>query len=151
LLSAALLMSAGGDYLMERKRLLPGMAMYAGAHTCYVTLFVRDRRRCRWQAVAAYGGIGAGIVALLWPGLGSLRAPVAAYSSLLTATAATASWYGVRSALGGALFVVSDALIGTGLAGHDFRTRASLVGLTYTVGQYNLAAGVVSRAAPEPD
>jgi uncharacterized membrane protein YhhN len=146
LLVAALLMSAGGDVLMERKRLLPGMAMYAGAHACYVILFVRGRERCRWPAVAAYGGIGASVVALLWPGLGSLRAPVAAYSSLLTATAVTASWYNRRSALGGALLVISDALIGTQLAGHDFPTRAPLVGLTYTAGQYNLAAGVVTRA-----
>jgi hypothetical protein len=65
---------------------------------------------------------------------------------LLTATAVTASWYNRRSALGGALLVISDALIGTQLAGHDFPTRAPLVGLTYTAGQYNLAAGVVTRA-----
>jgi uncharacterized membrane protein YhhN len=149
LLVAALLLSGGGDYLMERKRLLPGMAMYAGAHACYVTLFIRDRRRLRWPTAAAYGTIGAAVTAFLWPGLGPLRAPVAGYSSLLTATAVTSTWYDRRSAVGGALFLISDALIGTQLAGHDFPARAPLVGMTYTAGQYNLAAGVITRDPTE--
>jgi uncharacterized membrane protein YhhN len=146
LLVAALLMSGAGDSFMEHKRLLPGMAMYGGAHGCYVTLFVRDRTRFKWPAAAAYGAAGACIMRFLWPGLGPLRPPVAGYASLLTATAISAGWYDRRSALGGALFLVSDTLIGTQLAGHDFPTRAALVGLTYTTGQYNLAAGVVTRA-----
>lgn len=57
----------------------------------------------------------------------------------------TSRWYGGRAGLGGALFLVSDALIGTRLTGHDFPTRGPLVGLTYTIGQYQLAAGIVAR------
>jgi len=145
LLVAALLTSAAGDSLMEREMLLPGMAMYAAAHSCYVVLFVRDRTRTSWQTVAVYAGLGAGIVAYLWRGLGPLRAPVAAYSLMLSATAVTSSWYTRRAGIGGALFLTSDALIGARLAGHDFPTRGPLVGLTYTAGQYQLAAGVVDR------
>jgi uncharacterized membrane protein YhhN len=121
------------------------MATYAASHACYVSIFLRGRNHSPWQTIAAYGGLGTGIVALLWPGLGRLRAPVAAYSLMLTATAVTSSWYGGRASLGGALFLVSDALIGTELAGHDFPTRAPLVGLTYTLGQYQLAAGIITR------
>jgi uncharacterized membrane protein YhhN len=146
LLVAALLTSGMGDSLMEQKLLLPGMALYAAAHTCYVTMFVRDRGRSSWQVVAVYGGLGTAIVALLWPGLGPLRVPVATYSLMLTATASTASWYGRRTGLGGALFLISDALIGAKLAGRDFPTRDPLVGATYTAGQYHLAAGIVGRA-----
>ena len=64
-----------------------------------------------------------------------------AYSWLLTATAGTACWYDSRSGLAGALFVISDTLIGAQLAGHDFPTRPPLVGLAYTAGQYNLQEG----------
>jgi uncharacterized membrane protein YhhN len=133
LLTAALLLSSAGDSLMERKKLLPGLVMYAGAHCCYVTLFVRDRRRSSWQTAVVYGG------------LGELRAPVTGYSVLLTATAVTSSWYGRRTGLGGALFLVSDVLIASRLAGHDFPARSPLVGITYTAAQYQLAAGVVAR------
>jgi uncharacterized membrane protein YhhN len=144
-LIGALLLSAAGDSLMEQNILLPGMGLYGAAHCCYVTLFVRDREQFSLRALTAYAGLGAGVMAALWPGLGRLRAPVASYSLALTATATTASWYGRRTGLGGALFLVSDVLIGTKLAGHDFPTRGPLVGLTYTLGQYHLAAGVVSR------
>jgi uncharacterized membrane protein YhhN len=144
-LVGALLLSAAGDSLMEQNILLPGMALYGAAHSCYVSLFVRDRERSSWRAVAAYAGLGAGVMAALWPGLGRLRIPVASYSLMLTATATTASWYGRRTGFGGALFLLSDVLIGTKLAGHDFPSRGPLVGMTYTVGQYYLAAGVVSR------
>jgi uncharacterized membrane protein YhhN len=146
LLITALLLSGAGDALMEQGLLLPAMVMYAGAHACYVTLFVRDRRLVSWRAAVVYVGAGTGLVAYLWPGLGRLRAQVATYSLMLTATAITSTWYSRKTALGGALFVASDALIGTRLAGHDFPTRGPLVGLTYTVGQYQLAAGVVARS-----
>lgn len=145
LLLAALLASAAGDSMMEQQMLVPGMAMYAAAHGCYATLFVRDRSRTSWQIAMAYGGLGAGILAYLWPGLGRLRRPVATYAVMLSSTAVTSSWYGRRTGLGGALFLISDTLIGAQLAGHDFPARSPLVGLTYAAGQYNLAAGVVRR------
>ncbi|TCC37441.1 lysoplasmalogenase [Kribbella capetownensis] len=145
LLVAALLASATGDTLMEQGLLYPGMATYAAAHACYVTLFARGLERTRWQVLAAYTGAGSAIVAVLWPRLGPLRRPVAAYSVMLTATAVTSGWYDRRTGSGGALFVISDALIGTRLAGHDFPSRAPLVGLTYTIGQYQLASGVVAH------
>lgn len=146
LLVVALLASAAGDSLMEQNLLLPAMAMYGAAHVSYVSLFVLGRRRFSWQVIVAYAGLGTGIVALLWPGLGQLRVPVAAYSFMLTATAATSSCYDRRAGVGGALFLVSDALIGTRLAGHNFPTRGPLVGLSYTTGQYQLAAGVLTRS-----
>jgi uncharacterized membrane protein YhhN len=143
LLVAALLTSAAGDTLMEQQLVRSGMAMYAAAHSCYTILFLRDRTRTSWQTALVYGGLGAAVIAALWPGLGRLRVPVAAYSVMLSSTAVTSSWYARRSAVGGALFLFSDALIATKLAGHDFPTRSPLVGLTYTAAQYNLAAGVV--------
>ncbi|HEU4946371.1 MAG TPA: lysoplasmalogenase [Kribbella sp.] len=143
LLIAALLASAAGDLLMELKLLLPAMALYAAAHACYIALFLPGRTRAAWQAVAAYGVLGLAVLLMLWPGLGLYRAPVAVYALMLMATAVTSLWYGDRAGLGGALFVVSDSLIGVQLAGHDFRTRGSLVMATYGIGQYQLAAGAL--------
>jgi hypothetical protein len=67
---------------------------------------------------------------------------------MLTATAVTSWWYGGRTALGGALFLASDALIGAGLAGHDFPLRNLLLKTAYGVGQYQIALGVLSVVDP---
>lgn len=145
LLVGALLASAAGDSLMEQNLLLPAMAMYGGAHSCYASLFLRDHERLSAGVTAAYAGLGAGIVALLWPRLGMLRRPVALYAVALTATAATSRCHSRRAGAGGALFLISDALIGARLAGHNFPARDTLVGLTYTAAQFQLATGVVAR------
>jgi uncharacterized membrane protein YhhN len=147
LLAAALLASMLGDVLMELDLLLPGMAMFAAAHACYVAVFRRtDRDRRSWQAVAAYGILAAAVMVALWPGLGIYRAPVAGYALMLTANAVSALWYSRRTGLGGALFLASDSLIGAGIAGHDFPLRALLVKTTYGIGQYQIAKGLVSPA-----
>jgi uncharacterized membrane protein YhhN len=151
LLLAAVLASGIGDVLMERRLLLPAMVVYAAAHACYVAVFLTGQRRRQWQVIAAYGVLWAGLMALLWPGLGAYRAPVAAYALMLTATAVTSLWYGGRSGLGGALFLISDTLIGARLAGHDFPLRGPLVMATYGAGQFHLAAGVVHGIAGTPE
>jgi uncharacterized membrane protein YhhN len=150
LLVAALLFSSVGDTLMELGLLLPAIAVYAAAHACYIALFVRRPDRRRWRILAAYAVLGVALLATLWPSLGALRGPVAAYSLMLTATAVTSAWFGGRSAAGGALFLASDSLIALRLAGWDFRHRDVLVGVTYTLGQYNLAAGAVPKPPRQP-
>ncbi len=55
---------------------------------------------------------------LIWPDLpADLRAPLTGYSLLLTAVAWRAGVFGAYAAAGGALFLLSDALIATGIAG----------------------------------
>jgi uncharacterized membrane protein YhhN len=144
LLVAALLASAAGDFLMELNFLLPGMAMFAAAHACYVALFRSGAHRRSWQVLGAYGVVYLASMVALWPGLGVYRGPVTAYAIMLTATAATSWWYGGRTGLGGALFLASDALIGAGLAGHDFPLRNLLLKTAYGAGQYQIALGVLS-------
>ena len=149
LLVAALLASALGDLLMEFDFLVPGMAMYAAAHACYVTLFRHGAQRRSWQVLAAYGVVYLASMVALWPGLGIYRGPVTAYAIMLTATAVTSWWYGGRAGLGGALFLASDALIGAGLAGHDFPLRDLLLKTAYGAGQYQIALGVLSAGSLE--
>ncbi|MEU1420405.1 lysoplasmalogenase [Kitasatospora sp. NPDC005751] len=158
LLAPALLLSGGGDVLLQLgddTAFLAGMGSFAAAHVCYVTMFVRqgaltDRRRAL-IVTAAYATAWAVMVGRLWPDLGSLRAPVAGYSLLLASTAVTSAGLGWRTGLGGALFLLSDTLIATKLAkwrelpGHQFWIMA-----TYLLAQYLLASGLL-RAAEAPE
>jgi uncharacterized membrane protein YhhN len=144
LLQAALLASAAGDLLLEADLQLAGMAAFAAAHACYLAVFLSKPEQRSWRVAAAYGALWAGLVALLSQGLGAQRVPVAAYALLLTATAITSRWHNPRSGLGGALFLISDALIALRLAGRDFPYRGALVMSTYATGQYLLVSGVSS-------
>lgn len=153
LLAPALLLSAGGDVLLQLKddtAFLAGMGSFAAAHVCYVTMFVRrgaltDRRRALVVA-AAYATAWVGMIGQLWPDLGDLKVPVAGYSLLLASTAVTSAGLGWRTGLGGALFLLSDTLIATQLAkwrelpGHQFWIMA-----TYILAQYLLASGTLGH------
>jgi uncharacterized membrane protein YhhN len=148
LVVAALVASAAGDVALEFDGLfIAGMGCFALAHVCYVTFFVRSvgPARHRWATAAIYGVLWAVLIALLWPRLGDLQVPVAAYSLLLTGTAVTSSWYGTRTGIGGALFLISDTLIALRLADIDIWGDALLVMVTYIAAQYLLASGVPAR------
>ncbi|MFF3668767.1 lysoplasmalogenase [Microtetraspora malaysiensis] len=169
---AALLASTAGDIALEIDGMfVPGMGFFAIAHLCYITFFVRKRPGFRtsaasdsvgvggtsgrrpvrwWMPVAAYAVVWAALVAFLWPGLGALQIPVAAYSLVLTATAVTSSWYGPRAGVGGGLFFLSDTLIAFGIADLDFPYRGFVIMATYIAGQYLLASAVVRRGRWEP-
>jgi uncharacterized membrane protein YhhN len=71
-----------------------------------------------------------------------LRVPVAGYSLLLVAMAILASGRNRTAAAGGALFVVSDALIACELAGIEaVPGQDAAIMPTYVTGQFLLAAG----------
>ncbi len=157
LLTAALLFGCGGDTLLQiggEGPFLAGMGCFAAGHLAYVTLFARSGgfRGTRRVLVAGYPLLWAVAVALLWPGLGALRGPVAAYSALLTAMALGASGVSRRTGAGGALFLVSDTLIATGLAHWPQPPRPEAwIMLTYLAGQYLIATGVpAATAARDP-
>jgi uncharacterized membrane protein YhhN len=148
-LAAALLCGFGGDVLLEvggTAAFLLGMGCFAAGHVCYLRLFARRGALTGGRArYAAYGALWAVMVVLLWPGLDpGMRGPVAVYSLLLTTMAAGAYGLGRIAAAGGALFLLSDTLIATGIAdwpqppGHDF-----WIMLTYLAAQALLAAGVL--------
>jgi uncharacterized membrane protein YhhN len=123
LLVAALVLCLGGDLLLEVDGLfVAGMASFAAAHVCLVTLFVRAgavrERRPHPLLVATYLLAGVALVAWAWGGLAAdLRPVVPVYAVLLLATAVTSSCVDVLAGVGGALFLVSDGLIALGEAG----------------------------------
>ncbi|MGF1430886.1 lysoplasmalogenase [Kitasatospora sp. LaBMicrA B282] len=157
LLTPALIASAAGDALLQvddERAFLAGMGSFAAAHVCYVTMFAKqgaltDRRRAALVA-AGYALAWAVMIHQLWPGLGELKVPVAGYSLLLASTAVTSAGLGRRGGLGGALFLLSDTLIATRLAGwkqlpgHEFWIMS-----TYLLAQYLLATAALKAAAED--
>ncbi|MET9499006.1 lysoplasmalogenase [Streptomyces sp. NPDC006552] len=156
LLCAALLFGWGGDVLLlvdQDAAFLAGMGCFAAGHGCYLVLFRRHGTpRARGVLLgAAYGAALVATVAVLWPGLpGEMRGPVAGYSVLLTAMAYGACRLGPVAGTGGALFLLSDTLIATGIADRPQPPRPDFwIMATYAAAQYLLARGVLdARAAP---
>ncbi|MFC7795492.1 lysoplasmalogenase [Streptomyces cinereoruber] len=146
LLAAALLFGWGGDVFLLSDAdwaFLVGMGSFAAGHVCYLVLF--GRRRTSPALGALYAAALAGTVALLWPDLpAELRIPVAGYSLLLTAMAYRASSLGLLAGLGGALFLLSDTLIATGVAEWPQLPAPDFwIMLTYIAAQYLLTTGTL--------
>ncbi|MEU7553304.1 lysoplasmalogenase [Streptomyces sp. NPDC044571] len=149
LLVAALLCGWGGDLALlfdADAAFLIGMGSFAAGHVCYLVLF--GRRRTHPALGGAYAVALLGTVGLLWGDLpAGLRIPVACYSLLLTAMAYRSSALGLRAGLGGALFLLSDTLIATGVAEWPQLPRPDFwIMATYAAAQYLLATGAVAAA-----
>ncbi|MEV0270600.1 lysoplasmalogenase [Hamadaea sp. NPDC050747] len=146
LIVAALLLSAAGDVALQFAEpdflFLVGMGFFGAAHVCYIAYFVRHGRR-RLSVLPVYVLLWVGLIAWLWPDLGALRIPVAAYSLLLFTTGATSARLGWRAGLGGAFFVLSDTLIALGLADHELPGPDIWVMVTYALAQVLLATAVI--------
>jgi uncharacterized membrane protein YhhN len=121
---AGLVLSLGGDValLWPDRGFLPGLVSFLLAHLAYLVAFTRVQRlAARPWVFAVYAVIAGVILGQLWPGVpGPLRIPVVAYVACLAAMAAQAAvlWRagverGAVLALGGALFLSSDALLAT--------------------------------------
>ncbi|MFB6991121.1 lysoplasmalogenase [Streptomyces sp. NPDC056178] len=150
LLIAALLFGWGGDTLLlpdADATFLIGMGSFAAGHICYLLLFGRARSSPAVGAV--YAAVLVTVVALLWSGLpADMRIPMTGYSLLLTAMAYRAGTRGRYAAVGGALFLLSDALIGAGVADR-FQPPAPdfWIMLTYIAAQFLLTAGTLAPGA----
>ncbi|WBB67382.1 lysoplasmalogenase [Micromonospora sp. WMMD812] len=162
LILAALACSTGGDVALlgtGTAWFLTGMALFLGAHLCYIAAFTRHHaaaalRRPPLLAVPlGYAVLTAAALAWMWPGLtdAGLAVPVAGYAAALATMATTAATHGWRVGLGGALFLASDLLIATGVAGVlDPPGAAVLVMATYTAGQALIVTGWAARPAIPP-
>lgn len=136
---------------------LAGLGGFLLAHLSYLIAFsrvpagARSRRRPHPAAIAAYAAWFLIFLALLGPSVGALLIPVALYGIALGAMAAVASGINVPAAIGGALFVVSDSILGV----NRFLTEVNipqvgfLIMLTYTLAQLGIVLGAlrVLRAA----
>jgi uncharacterized membrane protein YhhN len=121
---AGLVLSLEGDValLWPKEGFLPGLVSFLLAHLAYLVAFTRVRRFAATPLpFVVYAVVAGAILALLWPGVPApLRLPVLLYVLALASMAAQAAvlWRaglprGGVLALGGALFVLSDALLAT--------------------------------------
>jgi uncharacterized membrane protein YhhN len=117
-------LSLAGDValLWPKEGFLPGLVSFLLAHLAYLVAFTRYRRfGAWWPAFVAYALVAGLILWRLWPGVpAALQVPVIGYVLCLASMAAQAAVLWRRGvprggvlALGGALFVVSDALLAT--------------------------------------
>lgn len=154
---AGLVLSLAGDValLWPREGFLPGLVAFLLAHLAYLAAFTRVQRlAARRLPLAFYALVSALVLAALWPGVPpGLRLPVLLYVLALATMAAQAAvlWRAApadaaarRLALGGALFVVSDAL----LAANRFMAPLPLVSLGVLAPYWTAQACIASWLAP---
>jgi len=128
---------------------LIGLGFFLLAHVAYILLFWRKLRTRKLPIVAAiYPLWWIGLVVVLAPHLGNLLIPVAVYGLVLGSMGALALRSDIRIAIGGALFVVSDTLLGLDrfLPGFDLWQVSAMIMTTYIAAQGLIAYGVIRMA-----
>jgi uncharacterized membrane protein YhhN len=150
LIVAGLLFSLAGDVflMLPRDRFVSGLVSFLVAHLFYVAAFASDGGRA-WPAwagalLSVYGAL---MLGLLWPRLGSLKVPVAAYVAviLLMAWLALSRYLGAGpagsgpAAAGALLFAASDSLLAWNRFKGGFRAAQALVLGTYFAAQWLIA------------
>lgn len=130
---------------------LLGLGGFFLAHLAYLALFgfglgLGFRRIPR--LALAYGAWWAAFVALLAPHAGPLLVPLALYGAVLGAMAALALAGNRWIAVGGALFVISDSLLGLHLfmPGFDFWQVDLVIMVAYIAAQGAIAVGTFVHA-----
>lgn len=126
------------------------------AQLAYIAAFLpyRQRSLLRRPGVAGYVLAVALLVAACAPGAGALLVPALVYGLCLGAMAVLSTGLGAVAGVGGALFLLSDAMIALGAFADWFTPPAEgfWVMLTYIAGQSLLVYGVAAadRAAATP-
>ncbi|RVT51630.1 lysoplasmalogenase [Rubrivivax albus] len=158
-LLAGLGLSLCGDValLWPQQGFLPGLVSFLLAHLAYLVGFTRVQRcGARVLPFVVYAGVAGAILWQLWPGVpAALRGPVAVYVLALASMAAQAAvlWRtgaprGTVLALGGALFVASDALLATNKFAGPLPMASLWILATYWSAQWCIASFLAP--APQP-
>ncbi|MGV8884026.1 MAG: lysoplasmalogenase [Microbacteriaceae bacterium] len=148
LAGAAIVFSWFGDVALASPGdagFLLGLGGFFCAHVVYVVLFATSLRQRRMPRLAwLYAVWWAAFVALLAPHAGALLVPLAVYGAVLGAVASLAMACNRWIAVGGALFVVSDSLLGLHLfmPGFDFAQIDVTIMVAYLAAQGAIAFGV---------
>jgi Predicted membrane protein len=126
-----------------------GLASFLIAHLLYIVLFMRNSKHARagQKAFAALLMIfTAAMFAWLWPNLGDLKLPVAAYLCAITGMGVTALLAGFRAPwiiIGAMLFIVSDSMIAVSKFKSPIAYGDYLIWATYYIGQLFIAFGFI--------
>lgn len=157
LIAGGLLWSLAGDVLLMWPSTLfaAGLGCFLVAHFFYIGAFATHGagRAAGITSLVPFAFIAGFMLALLWPGLGALRIPVAVYVGVI-ATMAWQAWgraLAVRSAaawrgaIGAAFFLTSDGALAINKfrapIGDQFTATLIILG-TYLVAQWMIASTV---------
>lgn len=152
-------LSLAGDValLWPKEGFLPGLVAFLLAHLAYLVAFTRRHRLAAWWPAFAAYALAAGLILWrLWPGVPTgLQAPVLAYVACLASMAAQAAvlWRrgeprGLVLAVGGALFVVSDALLATNKFAGPLPLASLWILASYWAAQWCIASWLAPRRRP---
>lgn len=160
---AGLALSLVGDValLWPQQGFLPGLVAFLLAHGCYIVAFARTTRlAARPLAFAGYAAVAGGVLSQLWPSVpAALRAPVVAYVVALAVMAAQAAVVGLAArgtpeaararglAIGGALFMASDALLAINKFASPLPAASLWILATYWSAQWLIASWLAPRNA----
>jgi len=161
---AGLAFSLVGDValLWPKEGFLIGLVAFLFAHLCYLWAFTRVQPLAAWPwSFVGYGVLAGGILSQLWPGVPeTLRLPVVAYVICLSAMGAQTSVIAWRArgtvqarratllALGGLLFVISDACLATNKFAGPLPLASLWVLTTYWSAQWCIASWLARPGPP---
>jgi uncharacterized membrane protein YhhN len=155
-LCLALVASAAGDALLAQEQLswsfIGGLGAFLFAHLAYCALLAPLRGRTTgWRRVALPLMWAAAVAtyAAFFPHLHELAAPVGVYMlvlCLMASLALIAQLPNAATALGGLVFVGSDAMIGIDRFLTPFSGSTYAIWFAYAIAQLLITAGVLSRA-----
>lgn len=160
---AGLALSLAGDValLWPKEGFLPGLVAFLLAHGCYIVAFARTTRlAARPVAFVVYAVVAGGVLSQLWPSVpAALRAPVVAYVVALAVMAAQAAvvWLATARgaagaararglAIGGALFMTSDALLAINKFAMPLPAASLWILATYWAAQWLIASWLAPRS-----
>lgn len=150
--SLGILFSWAGDVTLGAPgdlSFLVGLGFFLLAHVAYIVLFLRRLRMRRLRPVAlVYLAWWVALVVVLAPHLGALLVPVAVYGLVLGSMGAIGLSCNRWIAIGGALFVISDTLLGLNrfLPGFELWQVHTIIMLTYLAAQGLIAYGAIRMA-----
>lgn len=146
--------------LWPQQGFLPGLVSFLLAHLAYLVAFTREQRlAARLVPFVGYALVAGSILTGLWPGVPpALRLPVLAYVACLAAMGAQAAvvWRsggprGAVLAIGGALFVASDALLATNKFATPLPAASLWILSTYWLAQWCIASWLPPGAPSATD
>ena len=151
LITAGLVASLAGDVflMIPGDRFVAGLVSFLVAHLLYVAAFASEGGGLRNAAAALpIGAFAIGMLAYLWPDLGAMRLPVAAYVAVIGAIGwqAFARWGrspgSELAAFGAISFLLSDSALAVGRFKGPFDGDRALVLGTYWIAQWCIARSV---------
>ena len=155
-LIAAIFFSGCGDLFLEltfQGAFIAGLASFLTAHLCYIALFAFSfQAQRRWIVFSLLGvALPASMAIFLWPHLGPLQIPVAAYvTAIATMFLASLNRRVVNPWVicGAAFFILSDSILALNRFYAPIPAARYAIMVTYYLAQFLIVTGIADERVP---